>query len=265
MNSLGQIPDGPAKLDGIKAGQEAASAIIALRATDGSSPQQFKIPGPAVPGEWQATKSCPVNANGTAVGAAFQWQDVTPFGIRDAKAFLLPPPPALTSERYARAYDEVLTVGDASSTARPQDRANVATFFASTSPTQAFNQVAREVAAQQGRSLSENAHALALMNMAISDSLVASFYNKYHYNFWRPETAIHAGDADGNPRTKADPNFKPFITTPCFPSYPSNHGSATNAAAEILRRLDGEAGHTILLSNSAVPSITLQYDSFRDH
>jgi hypothetical protein len=37
----------------------------------------------------------------------------------------------------------------------------------------------------QGRSISENARALALLNMASSDSLVASFYNKYHYDFWR--------------------------------------------------------------------------------
>ena len=60
---------------------------------------------------------------------------------------------------------------------------------------------------------------------------MASFFNKYHYNFWRPETAIRAGDADGNPKTEADPSFLPFIATPCFPSYPSNHGSATNGGS----------------------------------
>jgi hypothetical protein len=39
------------------------------------------------------------------------------------------------------------------------------------------------------------------MNMAMNDSLVAAFFNKYHYNFWRPETAIHAGETDGNRKT----------------------------------------------------------------
>ena len=120
----------------------------------------------------------------------------------------------------------------------------------------------RQVAQQQQRSLSENARALALLNMAINDSLVASFFNKYHYNFWRPETAIRAGDTDGNRKTEADPNFLPFILTPCFPSYPSNHGSGTNAAAEVMRRLYGEAGHSITVSNPAVPTIVLQYTSF---
>jgi PAP2 superfamily len=167
------------------------------------------------------------------------------------------------SEKYAKAYNEVMTVGSIDSTQRPPDRANVALFYAASSPTQVFNQAARQVAQQQGRSLSENARAFALINMATNDSLVASFFNKYHYNFWRPETAIRAGDTDGNPRTIADPSFMPFVTTPCFPSYPSNHGSAGNGAAEVMRRLYGEAGHTITLSNRAVPTIVLQYTSFK--
>ncbi len=100
--------------------------------------------------------------------------------------------------------------------------------------------------------------------MAINDSLVATFFNKYHYNFWRPETAIHAGDTDGNRKTDPDPNIRPFIVTPCFPSYPSNHGSGSNGGAEVLRRLYGEAGHSIMLSNPAVPNIVLKYATFKE-
>ena len=247
------IPDGSAKTDGIATGDAAAAAMIALRANDGSSPPQFYTPGPPVPGAWQATPSCQ-SVNGVAVGIAFQWQNVTPFGIRSASDFLLDPPPALTSEEYAKAYNEVMTVGGTNSTQRPPDRANVALFYAASSPTQVFNQVAQQVAAEHGRSLSENARALALINMAISDSLVATFLNKYEYTFWRPETAIHAA---GNT------TWTPFITTPCFPSYSSAHGGAGNGAAEVLRRLYGEAGHTITLTNPAVPTIILQYTSFR--
>jgi len=172
----------------------------------------------------------------------------------------------LTSNQYAKAYDEVTTVGSLTSTERPPDRTNVALFYASSSPTLVFNQAARQVAQEQGRSLSENARALALINMAISDSLVASFYNKYQYIFWLPENTIHAGDTDGNPKTEADPNFLPFIVTPCFPSfpsYPSNHGSGSNGEAEVLRRLYGEGGHSITVSNSAVPNIVLQYTRFK--
>jgi membrane-associated phospholipid phosphatase len=261
-NSLASIPEGKAKIDGIATGETAAHALIALRANDDSSPPQFKTPGPPVPGEWQATVSCPI-VNGVASGIAFQWQNVTPFGIRSAKEFLLGPPPALSSNEYAKTYNEVMTVGSLDSTERPPDRSNVATYYAATSPTQAFNQAARQVAQERRRSLSDNARALALINMAISDSLVASFFNKYHYNFWRPETAIRAGDTDGNRKTDSDLNFLPFIVTPCFPSYPSNHGSAANAAAAVMRRLYGEAGHSMTLTNPAVPAIVLQYTSFR--
>src|SRR4051794_13786626 len=98
--------------------------------------------------------------------------------------------------------------------------------------------------------------------MAINDSLAATFFNKYHYNFWRPETAIRAGETDGNEKTEANPNFVPFIVTPCFPSYPSAQGAGRGGAGEVLRRIYGEAGHSITLSNPAVPTIVLQYTSF---
>jgi PAP2 superfamily len=252
-NSMQAIPDGQGKTDGIATGDAAAAAMIALRANDGSSPAEFYTPGPPVPGAWQATPSCPV-VNGVAVGIAFQWQNIVPFGIRSASDFLLDPPPALTSKEFTKAYNEVMTVGSINSTQRPPDRANVALYYAASSPTQVFNQAAEEIAVAQRHSLSDNARALALINMAISDSLVASFLNKYDYTFWRPETAIHAS---GNT------NWTPFITTPCFPSYPSNHGSAANAAAEVMRHLYGEAGHPITLTNPAVPTIVLRYTSFK--
>lgn len=259
-NSLASIRDGQAKDDGIATGDAAASAMIDQRANDGSSPPQFKIPGPPVPAEWQATPSCPI-VNGVAVGIAFQWQYITPFGISSASDYLLDPPPALTSRRYAKTYNEVMTVGRIDSTERPSDRSDVALFYAASSPTQVFNQAAQQVAIERRHSLSQNARALALINMAISDSLVASFFNKYYYNFWRPETAIHGGDTDGNLKTDPDPSYAPFIVTPCFPSYPSNHGSAANGAAAVVSRIYGEAGHVIRLRNPAVPNI-VRYTSF---
>src|SRR5450432_2513689 len=109
LNSMSLIPDGPAKTEGIATGDAAAAAMIALRANDGSSPAQFFTPGTLVPGEWQATASCPI-VNGVAVGTAFQWQNVTPFGISSASDFLLDPPPDLTSDESAETYNEVMTV-----------------------------------------------------------------------------------------------------------------------------------------------------------
>ncbi len=262
-NSLAQIPDGQAKTDGIAVGDAAAVAIMALRANDGSSPAQTKVPGPSSPGEWQATPSCPV-VNGAGVGAFYHWQFVTPFGIPSASAYMIDPPPALDSTLYALSYNEVSKVGTLNSPERSEDRATVARFMAMTSPTYLFNQVARQVAAQQGRSMSENARALALINMAIQDSLVTSMMNKYHYNLWRPETAIPQGEVDGNKKTEADTSYAPYIVTPCFPSYPSNHGSGSGGGAEVLRRLYGAGGHSIELSNPAIPGVVLRYSTFKE-
>jgi hypothetical protein len=113
---------------------------------------------------------------------------------------------------------------------------------------------ARQIAAEERTSLTENARALALMQMAINDALIASFMNKYHYNHWRPETGIRNGATDGNRRTEGDPGFATFIPTPCFPSYPSNHASGTNGGLEVLRRLFGAAGHDITITNN-VPAL----------
>ena len=265
--SLAAIPNGSAKSGGIATGQAAAALMIALRNNDGSSPPQFYVPASTDPGVWQLTPSCPA-----AGGINFQWQNITPFGVPSApgsKAWIAQfapgPPPALTSKKYARDYNEVKRVGNISSdlTERPQDRADVARFYAAASPSFVFNLAARQVAAAEGSSLSQNARVFALLNMASNDALVASFWMKYHYKLWRPETAIFEGGQDGNAKTDADITFKPFILTPCFPSYPSNHGSGSNSAAEILRRVFGAGGHAITMAHPAVPGLTFHYTRFK--
>jgi hypothetical protein len=125
-----------------------------------------------------------------------------------------------------------------------------------------FNLAARQISAAQGRSLSENARTLALLNMASNDALIASFFAKYHYQLWRPETAIRA-DSDNNKKTTPDFTFVPYTLTPCFPSYPSNHGSGSSSAAEILRRVYGAAGHALTIDNAAVAGVTLHYSKLK--
>jgi len=257
-NSLAPIPDGQAKNDGIAVGEAAAAAMIALRASDGSTPAQFYAPSSAAPGQWQLTPSCPA-----AGGILLHWRNVTPFGIPSSDYFRSDPPPALTSREYEKDFAEVKAVGGVNSPLRPQDRSDVARFYNAVLAVGTWNPTARQVAAAQGRTLSQNARAFALLNMAISDGLVAVMETKYHYTFWRPETAIHDAAADGNPNTDPDLTFVPFITTPCFPSYPSAHAAASYAALGILQRIFGAAGHSIVLSSASVPGVVLAYSSFK--
>lgn len=263
---LATVPDGLPKTNGIAVGIAAANALIAERVGDGSSPPIPYFPTPLRPGEWDLTPApgCARDANGNPLGAAlYHWQNVRPFGVVvPASGHWSVPyrpiaPPALTSNEYAKHYNEVKTVGAAGSTERPADRTLVARFYAVASPTHIFHTVARQLAAERGDSLSENARNLALLSMATNDSLVASFAAKYYYDYWRPITAIWGGAADDNVKTEADATFAPLISTPCFPSYPSNHASGSNAAAEALRRIYGAAGLRTAAGDPVAVAVTV--------
>jgi hypothetical protein len=255
MASLASIPDGEAKVNGVLAGEAAAAAMIALRGNDGAGTPRPYTPLTG-PGYWQPTPP--------AFGAAIllHWASVTPFGLKNGGQFRSDPPPSLTSAQYRRNYDEVKLVGDVASSARPQDRSDVARYFATTSAAHAWNQAARQVSEAQGHSLSQNARAFAVLNIAINDGLIASLDSKYYYHFWRPVTAIRAGATDGNPRTEQDAGFTPLIATPAFPGYPSAHASASYAAKEVLEKIYGSGNHRIALSNPAVPGVVLNYTRF---
>jgi hypothetical protein len=246
--SLARIPNGSAKQNGIEVGKAAAVALIGLRTLDDSTPPEFYSPTAPAPGVWQPTPSCP-----SAGGTLLQWRNLRPFAIERTDQFRSASPPALTSERYARGYNEVMRVGSIDSAFRPQDRADVARFYAATAPVPVWNSAAAQVAVEQGRSMSENARALALMDIAIIDASASVFDTKYSYDFWRPETAIHAS---------GDTTWKPYIVTPCFPGYGSAHASLSNAARQVLERLYGPRHHLITLSNPAVAGVVLQYATF---
>ena len=258
--SLADIPDGQAKVDGVQVGEAAAAAMLALAANDGSSPATFHEPPSASVGEWQPTPSCPINpATGLRVGTSSQVARMRPLAIPSPSAFRPEPPPALDSYRYYMAQREVLAVGNVSSTGRPVDRADVARFYNGIGNHYGVRLIAPQLALARGDSLSENARNFALIAMAVNDAFIASFEGKYHYRLWRPETAIRAGTDDANQWTEGDTSFMPFITTPCFPSYPSNHASGSSASLEMMRRLYGEAGHDLTLQSPTLPGVVLHY------
>ena len=64
----------------------------------------------------------------------------------------------------------------------------------------------------------------------MTNSLLAAWDAKYAYSFWRPVTAIRAGDTDGNPETEPDPTWTPFLTTPIHPEYPAAHTTVGGGA-----------------------------------
>jgi hypothetical protein len=257
-STLAELPDGASKDNGIAVGAAAAAELIALRTGDGSTPPAFYQPTSTSAGEWQTTPTCPA-----AGGILFQWRNLTPFGVESNAQFRSDPPPSLTSRRYSKDYAEVMAVGAADSTARPADRAAVARLFAALSAVGAWNPVARALASEHPGSLTDHARAFALLNMALSDGLTSSMETKYHYRFWRPETAIRAGEADGNDRTSGRSDFAPYIATPCFPSYPSAHASASYGARWILERVWEGADFNVTLSHPGAPGVAVSYTTLK--
>jgi hypothetical protein len=174
VRALAAIPDDAAKAAGITVGEVTADKVIALRVDDGSqTPIEYRPV--SLPGYWQPTPSA------FAPATLLHWSKVTPFGILSPYQFPVKPPPALTSARYRRDYNEVKQVGDAMSTVRSQDQSDIARFVAMTSPIQVWNRVAVQLIAQNEGSLTANARTLALLNMAISDSSATVFAVKYFY------------------------------------------------------------------------------------
>jgi hypothetical protein len=255
--SLAIIPDGQAKWNGIGVGEDAARAMIEARATDGATPPETFLPDSMDPGVWQPTPPA------FGPGILLHWRNLAPFGIASSDQFRSNPPPSLTSRRYARDQREVMTLGSVDSNNRPQSRTDVAQFFAAASAAYAWNMALQQPSLALRRTISQNARVFALLNMAVSDGLVASIETKYHYRFWRPVTAIRAGDTDGNPLTDVDSAWTPLITTPSFPSYPSAHASASYAARQIAEVFFGRH-QTFTLTHTGVPGVTLTYTSFAD-
>ncbi len=213
--SLAAIPEGRGKEDGVAVGEAAADAMIAEREGDGSETPQFHLPSSSAPGVWQLTPSCPPQG-----GVFLHVRNVKPFGIRRGDQFRSGPPPALRSFKYARDYTEVAKRGDATSNHRPPDRADVARFYAVVLGVATWNPAVRQVAAAERLSLTENARAFALLNVALVDAFIAVMDTKYRYNFWRPETSIPRGDEDGNrldaPRSRLRA-FHPHAVSPELP------------------------------------------------
>ena len=235
--SLAAIPDNTSKTDGIAVGEAAAAEMIALRSSDVlAGDGGYILPDPG-PGIWEPTATMPDGV--TPAPPMDPWMaELQPF-LRDTASELRPvPPPALTSDTYTIDFNEVKEIGGAISMTRTPEQTEVARFWATNMVIQT-NFAYRQVAESRGLGLLETARLMALGNMAATDSLIATFDAKYHYNFWRPVTAINKADTDGNDLTGVDPAWAPVLATPNFPEYVAGHTSFVSAQAEVFEQVFG--------------------------
>ncbi len=228
--SLALVPDGAAKAAGIATGAAAAAAVVARRTGDGyGAPYAYTPSG--LPGRWAPTPDEGIPAQFKFLGSTDPWVIASPSVYRPG------PPPALGSAAYTAAFDEVKSLGSATSTTRTQDQTEAAQFLANVNSP--FERIALAAAESKGLSSLDSARVFAMASVAYANSVTSVFEAKYHYDYWRPVTAIRAADIDGNPDTLADPNWHALVFTPPFPSYSSAATGTASAFDDVLAGLIG--------------------------
>jgi hypothetical protein len=240
--ALAALPATSSTAKGIAVGLQAANDIIASRATDGrQTPIGVTSLFPLLPPDAGVWRRSP-----PAFGAPqTPWVgDVQTFILRRPDQFLPPPPPSLASTKWANAFEQIKSLGDAASTTRTQEQTDIAKFWTANVILQ-YNRALRDLAVGQALDLVDTARLMAMVNIVGADAQISVMNAKYHYLFWRPVTAIDPtsvtadglgptlGFDDGNPATAELTGWRPLLTTPTHPEYPAAHGSLTSAMAEV--------------------------------
>jgi hypothetical protein len=179
---LASIPDGTAKSDGIKLGEAVAARVVAARANDGCyEPDDYRpttAPGVYVP---------------TPITAASVWPNLKPFAMKTGSQFRPGPPISLESKEWATDFNELKDYGGKISPKRTAQQTETARFWLMAGP-QAYHPFLRQLVTAKQMNISDSARFMALVAVGLNDALIAVFDAKYHYNFWRPITAIRNGD-----------------------------------------------------------------------
>ena len=254
--SLATISDGQAKADGMATGEQVAALLIAERADDGfRASVTYTPPNPPIPGAWIPTAAAP--PIGTYLGL------MRPFSLASADQYRPSGPPALGTKKWSRDYNEVQAIGSRTSATLTADQTLAARFWAEP-PVQQARGSFRKFVLDHDLDVVDASRFMAMMSVTYADALIACFDAKYHYAFWRPITAIRAGDTDGNEATAGDTAWTPVLAgTPNHPEYPSAHSCITPAGGQVVARFLGTDA-----IDFTVPSLTglgdRHYDRVKD-
>src|SRR5467141_1012094 len=257
QQSLAQIPDGNDKVEGIRIGQTVADRILALRSNDGSNAKPIPYVFGSAPGDYQSTPP-----NFPAQPQFTHWSRVTPFALERASQFRPGPPPALGSDTYGDAFNQIKSLGIVNSTTATADEAMTGRFWNGAIQNY-WNEISQTFSVAHDLRTAENARLFALLNLSLADGVIAFYDTKYTYNFWRPVTAIRAAATDNNPETVADPNWLPQAgKTAPDPSYPGAHAVISAAGAEVLGSFF-EADHfEFAVTSEVLPGAVRSFPSF---
>jgi membrane-associated phospholipid phosphatase len=253
---LAAIPDTRGKQQGIGVGATVAKLLVGVRSSDGSAATPPPFVAGNQPGDYRPTPPnfpAPVFTN---------WGSVTPFVLDSGRQFRPAPPPPITSVAYAKAFNQVESLGQDSSTTRTADQTTLAKFWGSAPIWNVWNEVAQRLAVTRHANLEQTVAVFANLDLALADASIALYDAKYHYLVWRPITAIQLGNAIGNPGITGDPNWNPLAVTAPDPSYPGAHATISQAAATVLSAFYGDH-QQLTVSSDGDPGVTRTFGSFQ--
>jgi hypothetical protein len=247
---LATMPSGTATADGTKLGAAVAMKIVAARANDGSNaPDAYRpktTPGVYVP---------------TPITASSMWPNVTPFAMTSPSQFRPQPPIPLQGEEWAADYNEIKSLGGKTSPARSARQTEDGHFWLMTGPV-SYYPIARQLVAAKKMDVIDSARFMALASTAVADAFIAVFDAKYHYDFWRPITAIRNGDIDGNSATDLDRTWQPIANTPMHPEYPCAHCISSAAIATVIEAVCGGADiPEVTMTSPTAPGVTHRWSN----
>jgi hypothetical protein len=247
---LASIPDGTAKSDGVKLGEAVAARVLEARANDGSdAPDTYRprtTPGVYVP---------------TAITVSSMWPNMKPFVMASPSQFRPNPPISLESKEWATDYNELKDYGGHTSTKRTTEQTEIARFWL-VGPPMAYHPFVRQLVTRKQMNVVDSARFMALVSVGITDAIIAVLDAKYHYNFWRPITAIRNGDIDGNPATDLEPTWQPIANTPMHPEYPCAHCIQSGSVAGVVKAVLGtEDIPEIAITSPTAPGVTRHWSN----
>jgi membrane-associated phospholipid phosphatase len=255
-SELAAIRDGRGKQQGIKVGAAVARRLVARRSSDGSAATPPPFVAGNKPGDYRPTPPAfapPVFTN---------WGSVTPFVLSSGRQFRPAAPPPITSLAYARALNQVKSLGQDTSTTRTADETKQAQFWGAAPIWNVWNEVTQKLAVSQRASLQRTVTVFENLDLALADATIGLYDAKYHYLVWRPVTAIQLGNTIGNPAITGNPTWNPLAVTAPDPSYPGAHATISQTAATVLSAFFGKH-HRLIVSSDGDPGVTRSFGSFQ--
>jgi len=234
-------------------GARVGSRVVAARSNDGSSPVET-LPASASAGQYGASWS------------GIQYRNLRPFAVANPADYVSAGPPAPDSVDYAAALAEVQVLGSAGiPETEKQDIYQYWSLAAGTvQPPGEWIKIA--LAVSGALSLEDRARLLALVGIALSDTVAPTVTTKMVYRHWRPTPAIRQADSDQNYHTRADVNWSPRSGgAGSSPEHTSGHSAFSAAAATVLAGFFcNDAIPFSHVSDSAPGGLARHYRSFSE-